>query len=67
MFIRLTYNNYSRSNNRKFNLRADLIERISEGFRGGSCVTLTTGTYYNVKELMDDVTILVMVAEGRLV
>lgn len=58
MFISLTYSNYSRSNGKRFVLRADLVERVSEATRGeaGSVITLTNGNYYVVRESKSQVT-----------
>ncbi len=67
MFIELTYNNYSKSNGRKFNLRADLVERIATSNDGrGSVITLQGGSnWYSVKESKDAVSLLVTMALGR--
>lgn len=63
MFIELTYNNYSRSNGRKFNLRADLVERISTSRDGqGAIVVLENGAWYSVKESKDNVSLMVTMA-----
>lgn len=64
MFIELTYKNYSRSNGRKFQLRADLIERISEGYDNARAVTLQNGNYYSVKESATTIRQLTMQALG---
>lgn len=62
MFIELTYRNFSRSNGRRFQLRADLIERVSEGHNDARLVALQNGNYYVVAEAAEDIRVATMLA-----